>query len=299
MDKSKAKRGTSMQGASNQGASMSGKQFRRFKPGTIKRLFAYMAEYKVRLVCVVICILLSAAASAASSLFLKTLIDRYIIPLLGQSTPDLSELFQAIVLMGSIYAVGILSTLIYNRTMVMIEQGTLKKIRDRMFEHMQTLPIRYFDTHTHGDVMSRYTNDTDTLRQAISQSFPQMCSSLVTVIAAFLAMLYLSVGLTAFVAVFTVVLLKVVKLLVGRSGSYFIKQQASLGEVNGYIEEIINGQRVVKVFCHEESAKKEFDQPKQINTVILPCLLLAIWVICFMCSLPSSAVQRGSQRFPI
>ena len=238
-----------------------GKPFlHQFKPGTIKRLFSYMSEYRFRLFFVIVCILLSAAASAASSLFLKTLIDNYIVPLLGQAHPVYTELFRTILLMGSVYLIGVLSTLFYNRTMVIIGQGTLKKIRDMMFRHMQSLPIRYFDTHTHGDVMSHYTNDTDTLRQAISQSLPQMFSSLVTVIAAFVSMLYLSVDLTLFVAVFTIVLLKVIRTLVGRSGIFFVKQQASLGDVNGYIEEMINGQKDINVFCHEESAEDEFDQ---------------------------------------
>lgn len=232
----------------------------RFKPGTIKRLFSYIAEYKIQLIFVVFCILLSAGASAASALFLQTLIDKYIVPMLGQENPEFADLFKAILFMGFIYIVGVLATLLYNRVMVVIEQGTLKKIRDKMFTHMQTLPIRYFDTHTHGDIMSRYTNDTDTLRQAISQSMPQMFSSLVTILASFFAMLYLSVGLTAFVAVFAIVLLKVIKALVGRSGTFFMKQQKSLGDVNGYIEEMINGQKVIKVFCHEEKAEEEFDK---------------------------------------
>ncbi len=233
---------------------------RRFKPGTIKRLFSYMAAYRVQLIFVVVCILVSAAASAASALFLQVLIDRYVVPLLGQAHPAFTGLLKAILLMGAVYLVGILATLFYNRVMVVVEQGTLKKIRDEMFTHMQTLPIRYFDTHSHGDVMSRYTNDTDTLRQAISQSLPQMFASLVTVLASFLAMLYLSVGLAAFVALFTLLLLKVMRVLVGRSGSFFVRQQRSLGDVDGYIEEMINGQKVVKVFCHEKKAEEEFDK---------------------------------------
>ncbi|WP_371371042.1 ABC transporter ATP-binding protein [Sporomusa aerivorans] len=246
------------------GPAMTGEPpIRRFKPGTIKRLLAYMAEYKIQLFFVIVCILLSAATSAASSLFLKALIDDYIIPLQGQEHPVYTELLRAVLLIGSIYLIGVLSTLFYNRSMVIIEQGTLKKIRDTMFKHMQSLPIRYFDTHTHGDVMSRYTNDADTLRQAISQSLPQMFSSLVTVIAVLVSMLYLSVGLTLFVAAFTFALLKVIKALVERSSTFFIKQQAALGDVNGYIEEIINGQKVVKVFCHEENVKKEFDQKNE------------------------------------
>jgi ATP-binding cassette subfamily B protein len=232
----------------------------RFQPGTIKRLFSYMAEYKIRLILVLVCILLSAAAGAASALFLQILIDDYIVPLLGETHPVFTELIQAIFLIGLVYVVGVLSTLFYSRTMVVVAQGTLKKIRDKMFRHMQTLPIRYFDTHTHGDVMSRYTNDTDTLRQAISISLPQMIAAVLSVAAAFLAMLYLSVGLTAFVTVFAFVLLMIIKALVGRSGTFFMKQQQALGSVNGYIEEMINGQKVVKVFCHEKKAEDGFDK---------------------------------------
>lgn len=236
---------------------------RHFKPGTIKRLLSYMMKYKVRLTIVMICILLSGAASAASSLFLKTLIDQYVLPVLGQRNPVLTGMFHAILFIGCIYLVGVLSAFFFSRIMVTIEQGTLKSIRDKMFNHMQTLPVQYFDTHTHGDVMSRYTNDTDTLRQAISQSLPQMVSSLVAITAAFIAMLYLSVGLTLFVSIFTLILLKVMKTLVGKSSTYFIKQQASLGTINGYIEEIINGQKVVKVFCHEKEVCQEFDQKNE------------------------------------
>ncbi|NNJ31108.1 ABC transporter ATP-binding protein [Lacrimispora defluvii] len=232
----------------------------RFKPGTIKRLFSYMTEYRIQLIFVVVCILLSAVAAAATSVFLQILIDECIVPLLGQTHPVFTELIKATCVMGLIYVVGVLSTLFYNRAMVVIAQGTLKKIRDKMFAHMQTLPIRYFDTHTHGDVMSRYTNDTDTLRQAITQSLPQMFSSIVSVAASFVAMLYLSVGLTAFVAVFSFILLKVIKALVGRSGTFFMKQQQSLGDVNGYIEEMVNGQKVIKVFCHEKKAEEGFDK---------------------------------------
>ena len=232
----------------------------RFKPGTIKRLLSYMARYRIQFILVILGILISAAAGACSSLFLRTLIDKYILPLVGQTNPDLTGLFHMILLMGSVYLAGTLATLTYNFIMVFIEQGTLKRVRDEMFTHMQSLPIRYFDTHSHGDVMSRYTNDTDTLRQAISQSLPQMVSSAFSTLAAFIAMLYLSVGLTAIVAVFTVVLLKTIQALVGRSRKYFIRQQMVLGDVNGYIEEIINGQKVVKVFCHEEKTKEEFDR---------------------------------------
>ena len=140
----------------------------RFRPGTIKRLFHYMAAYRTRMALVIICIILSAAASAASALFLQVLVDRYILPLVGQAHPVMAKLFRALLFMGAVYLTGVLTTLAYNRMVVTIEQGTLKKIRADMFAHMQTLPIRYFDTNTHGEIMSRYTNDTDTLRQAIS-----------------------------------------------------------------------------------------------------------------------------------
>ena len=197
------------------------------------------------------------------SLYLQTLIDSYITPLLQAATPDFAPLFRSILIMGCIYAVGILACLFYNRTMVSIAQGTLKRIRDEMFEHMQTLPIRYFDTHTHGDIMSHYTNDTDTLRQMLAQSIPQMFSSLITIISVFFAMLFTSWQLTIFVLCFVFIMLQVTGRVAGKSGYYFIRQQKALGDVNGYIEEMINGQKVIKVFCHEEKAKEIFDQKNE------------------------------------
>ena len=232
----------------------------RFKPGTIKRLLSYLTQYKIQLIVVVICILLSAGASAASSLFLQSLVDDYIIPMVGQSNPDFSGLLKALLMMGTIYLIGIAAALAYNLIMVVVEQGTLKNIRDQMFQHMQTLPIRYFDTHSHGDVMSCYTNDTDTLRQAISQSIPQMFSSIVTVVASFVSMLTLSVGLSVFVLAFAFLLVKVMKALVSRSGVFFMRQQQTLGDVNGFIEEMVNGQKVIKVFCHEQETEDAFDK---------------------------------------
>lgn len=228
----------------------------KFKPGTIKRLLSYMGDYKLQIVIVVICILLSAVASAASSLFIQTLIDDYITPLLGNSNPVFTGLLKMIFVMAVVFLIGVLSSLFYNRLMVVVAQGTLKKIRDKMFDHMQTLPIKYFDTHTHGDVMSHYTNDTDTLRQMISQSLPQLFSSVVSILAVFVSMLYLSVGLTVLVVLFVFVLMRVIRWLVGKSGSFFMQQQDSLGNINGYIEEMIHGQKVVKVFCHEKRRKK-------------------------------------------
>ena len=233
---------------------------RRFKPGTIRRLLSYLGAYRIPLILVVVCILISAGASVASALFIQTLIDDFITPMLLNQSSDFSELLKVITTMGFIFAAGIVATLIYNRMMAVIAQGTLKDIRDAMFSKMQKLPIRYFDTHTHGDIMSHYTNDTDTLRQMISQSMPQMFSSCVTILAVFCSMLYLSFWLTLFVLISVIVILKTIKKIAGKSSTYFMKQQESLGTVNGFIEEMINGQKVVKVFCHEEKAKEDFDK---------------------------------------
>ena len=164
-----------------------------FSKNTVKRLLSYIKAYKIRFIFVIICIILSSAASVFSSLFLQTLIDDYITPLLLQTSPDYSGLFVALIKLGIIFAIGILTALFYNRTMVVIAQGVLKKIRDDMFIHMQTLPIKYFDTHNHGDVMSYYTNDTDTLRQMLAQSLPQVISSIVTILSVFVSMLFVSV----------------------------------------------------------------------------------------------------------
>lgn len=232
-------------------------------PNTLKRLLGYLSVYKTRVILVVICILLGAIANVMSSLFIQRLIDDYISPLLLEANPVFDALFRAIVQMACIYVIGILASLIYNRTMAVISQGILKKIRDDMFAHMQTLPIRYFDTHTHGDVMSHYTNDTDALRQMLSQSLPQLLSSCVTIVAVFISMLYLSLWMTLFIIVFLFLILKVVKSIAGKSSVYFIKQQQNIGDVNGYIEEMINGQKVVKVFCHEDEAKAVFDQKNE------------------------------------
>lgn len=217
-----------------------------------------MSGYKLQLVFVVICILVSAGVGASTSLFLRVLIDDEILPLLLLNNPDLSGLLRVVLTMLPIYGAGVFSAWLYNRMMVVVEQGTLKRIRDELFAHMQTLPISYFDTHSHGDVMSRYTNDTDTLRMAISQSFPQMLSAIFSTISAFGAMLFLSFDLAAFVAVFSVLLFTLVRAIVRRSAKYFIRQQRSLGDVNGFIEEMINGQKVIKVFNHERKAEALF-----------------------------------------
>lgn len=225
---------------------------------TAKRILSYLKRYQKQMAVVTVCIILSAVASAASSVFIQTLIDGYIVPLLGQTSPVFGPLLKALGVMAVLYLVGVLATWIYNRTMVTIAQGTLKQIRDEMFAKMQDLPVSYFDTHTHGDIMSRYTNDTDTLRQMIAQSLAQLVSSVCTIAAVFCCMLYLSVYLTAIVVAAVAVSLFLIKGIVGKSGYYFIQQQMSLGDLNGYIEEMVHGQKVVKVFCHERQAKEIF-----------------------------------------
>ena len=235
----------------------------KFKPGTIKRLMSYLKEYKVRLTVVVICILISAGASVAASLFLQTLIDDYIGPLLLEAPPNFGGLLQAILGISVVFLAGILASLFYARTMAVIAQSTLKNIRDEMFTKMQTLPIRYIDTRTHGDIMSYYTNDADTLRQMISQSLPNLFSSVVSMIAVLISMIHLSIWLTLIVLVFTAVILMVIKAIAGRSGNFFMKQQRSIADVNGYIEEMVNGQKVVKVFCYEEKAKERFKEKNE------------------------------------
>ena len=227
---------------------------------TLARLLRYIRDgYAVQFGVVLVCILLSAVAGVAGSMFLQTLIDDYIAPLLLEAAPVFSGLARALLQMALIYLVGIASTFLYNWMMVSISQGILKKVRDEMFSRMQKLPIRYFDTHTHGDLMSHFTNDTDTLQQMLSQSVPQMFSSLVTIIAVFVAMLVTNVWLTLFVLAGIAVMLVVVRKIGGQSARFFLEQQTSLGKVNGYIEEMINGQKVVKVFCHEDKCKEQFD----------------------------------------
>ena len=228
--------------------------------GTAKRLLKYVTQkYKKQLLLVVICIIISSVANVQGSLFLKTLIDDYIAPLLEVENPVYTGLLKAIAIMGSIYLVGVISTWIYRRIMAVVSQGVLKELRDEMFSKMQTFPIKYFDTHTHGEVMSYYINDIDTLSQMISQSLPQLISSVITLISVFIAMITLNIPLTIFILVFVFFMLNVTGKVAGRSGKHFMKRQEALGKMNGYIEEMINGQKVVKVFTHEEEAKKKFD----------------------------------------
>ena len=228
---------------------------------TAKRLLKYVTgTYKVRFVIVFICILLSSIASISVSLSLKFLIDDFISPLIGQKDPNFAELYRALAVLGSIFLMGVIATFTYTRLMVYIGQGVLKKVRDDMFEHMQTLPIRYFDQNTNGSIMSLYTNDTDTLRQMISQSIPQALMSFFTIIVTFISMLILSPLLTILAVLIIVLMIFVTKKIGGNSGKYFVRQQKSLADVTGFVEERMNGQRVVKVFNHERKSEEEFDK---------------------------------------
>ena len=231
-------------------------------PGKVfKRILAYvMKQYKFQVILVLCCILLSVFAQVQGTLFMQTLIDSYILPLLAEKSNDFSGLLHAITRVACFYGVGTLAVFIQNRTMAKIAQGTLKRLRDDLFVHMQTLPIKYFDSHAHGDIMSVYTNDIDTLRQLISQSLPQLVNTIITVVSVFLSMLYLSVPLSVLTLVMVGAMMLATKYLTGNSGKYFLKQQQELGKVNGYIEEMMNGQKVVKVFCHEDAAIKEFNE---------------------------------------
>ena len=229
--------------------------------GTAKRLFKYVIRrYKIHLIFVVILIVISSVTSVASSLFLQRLVDDYITPMLQTENPMFTALAHALLTMVAIYAIGILATYLYNRIMIVVGQGTLKDIRGEMFEKMQSLPIRYFDTHQNGDIMSHYTNDIDTLREFISRGIPQILSLSITITMTFIAMLTTSIYLTGIVVIITVLIINAIIHITGNSGKYFIKQQQSLGKVNGYSEEMISGQKVIKVFNHEKEAKENFEK---------------------------------------
>lgn len=231
-------------------------------PGKIlKRLAGYvMKYYKVHVIVVVVCIFLSVISNLQGTMFMRSLIDDYITPMLGSEQADFSALAAAIGRVAVFYLIGIAAAFTYQRLMVLVTQGTLRNIRGEMFNHMESLPIKYFDTHSHGDIMSIYTNDIDTLRQMISQSMPQFLNSGIMVIGVLFCMLQLSVPLTIVTLIMVGVMLFVTKNLAGKSGSYFMKQQKSIGQVNGYIEEMMSGQKVVKVFCHEEKCIEDFNR---------------------------------------
>ena len=229
-------------------------------PGKLlRRLLAYILKnYAPHCVLVLIGIFISVLANVQGTMFMQTLIDDYILPLLGSDNPDFSGLLHAIIRVGGFYAVGIVSTFVYNRILVNVSQGTLKRLRDDLFTHMESLPIRYFDTHSHGNIMSIYTNDIDTLRQMISQSIPQLFSSAIMIVSVFVSMIMLNIPLTVLTVLMIFLMLQVTKRISAKSSKYFIAQQKNIGSLNGYIEEMMEGQKVVKVFCHEEKSREEF-----------------------------------------
>ena len=255
------------------------------KSKIVFRLLKYLfTTYKLQFFIVLVAIIVSAIASVLGIQFIQQLIDNYIVPLIGKQNPDFSSLMQAILRMAGIYAVGIIATYVYNRLMINISQGILNRIRTEMFNHMQTLPIRYFDSHPHGETMSTYTNDVDTLRECLSQSIPQVFSAIVTMVTVLISMLTTNVYLTLVVIAMVIVMTFVARYLGGNSSRYFVKQQEDLGKVNGYIEEMIEGQKVVKVFCYEDENIKRFDEINEdlcdsatsANTyanILMPCIM--------------------------
>lgn len=225
------------------------------------RLMKYILNnYMAHCILVVACIIISVLANVQGTMFMKNLIDDYITPLLLTEAPDFGPLFQAVLKVGGFYGIGIIATYLYNRVMVNVTQGVLRNLRNDLFAHMEKLPIKYFDTHAHGDIMSVYTNDIDTLRQMISQSIPQMINSAITIVSVFVSMLILNIPLTVMTVVMVMVMILATKKIGGMSGKYFIRQQMDLGTVNGYIEEMMEGQKVVKVFCHEEENLRQFKE---------------------------------------
>ena len=232
------------------------------KPGKLfLRLMKYIfSQYLWHVILVVIFIFIGVLANVQGTMFMQTLIDKYIVPMIGAEHPNFGPLAAAIGRVAVFYGIGVISTWAYNRIMVNVTQGTLRNLRNDMFTHMESLPIRYFDTHAHGDIMSIYTNDIDTLRQMISQSMPQFLSSVITIVSVFVSMLILNIPLTLVTLFMVGVMLYATKFFAGTSSRYFIKQQQDLGVVNGYIEEMMEGQKVVKVFCHEEESIQDFNE---------------------------------------
>ncbi len=243
-------------------AEMNNKRKGAKNPGKIfTRLLKYIfSGFKVRCILVVILILVSALANVNGTMFMKSLIDDYIVPILNGGAKDFSALLGAIARTAAIYLCGVAAAYSYNRIMVGITQGTIKNLRQEMFKHMESLPIKYFDTHAHGDIMSIYTNDTDTLRQLISQSIPQIINGTMTIISVVCCMFVLSIPLTILNLIMAGIMVFTARKVAGISGRYFVTQQRKLGEVNGYIEELIEGQKVVKVFCHEQESIKDFSK---------------------------------------
>ncbi len=232
---------------------------RKANPKVLKRLLNYvLRKYRWACVLVLVFIIISTLANVAGSLFIKNLIDDYIVPFLGEANPNFHPLLEALGIMAVIYLVGIISTYTYNKILIYASQGTIRDIRDDLFQHMEQLPIRYFDTHAHGDIMSIYTNDTDTLRQLISQSFPQMVVSLITIVSVFFSMLFLNVILTVIIVVIGLLMMAVARKVAGKSGQYFMAQQRDIGALNGFVEEMMEGSKVIKVFTHEQKSIEAF-----------------------------------------
>ena len=225
------------------------------------RLMKYILQgYKIHFIFVILCIFIIVFSTLQGTLFMRTLIDTYILPYLGVQNPDFSMLAKEILRVAVFYLFGVVAAFIQSRLMVIITQGTQKRLRDELFMHMESLPISYFDTHSHGDIMSVYTNDIDTLRQMISQSIPQVASSIITIVAVFISMLFLNIPLTILTILVVVFMIFVSGKIAGKSGKFFTKQQNDIGKVNGYIEEMIEGEKVVKVFSHENIVQEEFDK---------------------------------------
>ena len=249
------------------------KPVKKVKKGTFSRVIKYMLkDYMPHMIVVVCCIVIYSLASVQGTLFSKTLIDSYIVPMLQNGSNDFSELLKAIIRLVCILGVGIIACYIYNRLMVTVSQGTMERLRDELFSHMQTLPIKYFDTHSHGDVMSVYTNDVDTMRQVISQTIPNVITSIITIVTTFVSMIMLSIPLTLVSLCMIAIMMVIVVKIGGKSSSFFSKQQSSLGNLNGYIEEMVQGVKVVKVFCHEEKAIEGFEEK---NEDLRTCSLFA------------------------
>lgn len=230
----------------------------------LKRILGYMLKYyKGSCLAVIVCVLGSALCTLQGTLFMQSLIDDYILPMTVADAPDFSGLAAALIRLAAVFVIGIICAYGYNRIMVNVSQGTMRRLRMELFTHMEALPIRYFDSHAHGDIMSVYTNDVDTLRQLISQSIPQTLNSMVTLVTTFVSMLVLDIPLTVLSVLMVCVMLFTTSRLGSRSGKYFSRQQKDLGRVNGYIEEMMEGQKVVKVFCHEEKTFEEFQKFNQ------------------------------------
>lgn len=245
-------------------AQNTGKMSLRQQVSAMKRVLGYLLrDYKFAFFIVVVCILGSALATLRGTLFMQSLIDDYIVPLTQAQTPDFSKLAAALVAVALTYGIGILCAYGYNRIMVNVSQGTMRNLRVELFQHMESLPIRYFDTHAHGDIMSIYTNDVDTLRQLISQSIPQLLNSFVTILTSFISMMVLDIPLTLLTLAMIGIMAFVTSKIAAKSAAYFAKQQKDLGAVNGYIEEMMEGQKVVKVFCHETKSVEQFRRLNQ------------------------------------